>query len=183
MVAASGDEFKSSSQNNMGFVLRKAASESAAQQDLEKIIERGLCIIDLLQSDDFFVSVSDPSTWSLNRKGHIIVPEAAGLYSLIFARCQPSGSFQVNFSLEAMFFNPGPNYLSAGDAPLPVLYLSFFVLFSAAFVAWAGVLRYSAGTVHRIHYMMLALVGLKSLTLLFEGIRFHFIAINGSSEG
>jgi hypothetical protein len=36
--------------------------------------------------------------------------------------------------LDAAFQNPGPNYLSAGDAPLPSLYFSFFVLFTVALI-------------------------------------------------
>ena len=38
------------------------------------------------------------------------------------------------------------------------------------------------GTVHRIHYMMALLLTLKCLTLLVEGIRFHYISIVGVAE-
>jgi len=54
------------------------------------------------------------------------------MYSLLFYRCVPSGSHLVNFQLEAEFYNPGPNYLSAGDTQLPTLYLVFFWLFAIA---------------------------------------------------
>ena len=36
--------------------------------------------------------------------------------------------YSVDFHLHADFHNPGPDYLSAGDAPLPMLYFCFFCL-------------------------------------------------------
>mgnify|MGYP006940257472 CR=1 FL=1 len=43
----------------VGFVLRKARSESAAQADLEKIVERGTCLLSDLNPDDIVVDLSD----------------------------------------------------------------------------------------------------------------------------
>lgn len=170
------------STTKIGFLLRKASSESAAQQDMEKIIEKGDCIFDFIQKDDFFVDLSDSSRWSSFAHGKSISTDAAGLYSLIFARCVPSGSYRVNFKLLASFKNPGPNYLSAGDAPLPTLYFSFFLLFSSALLLWLWVLWKNSGTkgnVNSIHYLMAVLLVLKCLTLLFESIRFFHISIEG----
>lgn len=171
--------------NRIGFIMRKASSESAAQQDLEKTIEKNQCILDNVQKDDFVVDISDEETWKKSKQSHTVAPGASGLYSLIFARCQPSGQHKVSFHLDVKFINPGPNYLSAGEAPLPVMYFSFFVVFSIALVAWCWVLSRDAatnGTVHRIHYMMAILLTLKCLTLLVEGIRFHYISLEGVSE-
>lgn len=171
--------------NRIGFLMRKAISESAAQQDLEKYIEEGKCILDDIQHDDFLVDLSEETSWKKSRTSHTVSPGASGLYSLIFARCQPSGSHKVDFHLDVKFINPGPNYLSAGDAPLPTMYFSFFVLFTIALVAWCWVLTRDAstnGTVHHIHYMMAILLALKCLTLLVEGIRFHYISLVGVSE-
>jgi hypothetical protein len=166
-----------------GFVMRKASSESAAQQDLENIIEHQNCLTNLLNGDDFYLNVTSSSRIE---GGHIIPPGGAGLYSLIFFRCVPRGSgYMVNFELNAKFHNPGPNYLSAGDAPLPLLYFVFSLLFFVALIVWLLVLCRPATNgviVHRIHYLMAVLVLLKCLSLLFEAIRFHYISIFGSSE-
>jgi G protein-coupled receptor 107 len=171
--------------NRIGFVMRKASSESAAQQDLEKHIEQRTCILDDINKDDFLIDLSSSSSWKKSVRSHIVSSEAAGLYSLIFARCVPSGASKVSFHLNVKFINPGPNYLSAGDAPLPVMYFIFFLLFSAALVVWIWVLTRDAstnGTVHHIHYLMAMLLALKCLTLLVEGIRFHYISLVGVSE-
>ena len=182
-TASSGDNVVS---KKIGFIMRKAPSESAAQQDLEKTIEKGQCILDHIQEDDFLVDISDTSSWKESLGNHVVASSAPGLYSLIFARCVPTGNHKVSFNLDAEFRNPGPNYLSAGDAPLPFLYFVFFLLFFAALIVWCWVLSRDAatnGTVHRVHYMMAILLVLKCLTLLFESIRYHYISIVGVSDG
>ena len=169
----------------MGFVMRKAASESSAQQDLEKLIEDGECILDKLTPDDVLLDLSEPTTWNEAKLTHYVQEGGEGLYSLIFARCLPHGIYKVNFKLHADFYNPGPNFLSAGDSALPAVYLVFFFLFTGALVVWCWVLSRPAptgGTVHSIHYLMAALLGVKSICLLVESIRFHYIAIDGRSE-
>jgi hypothetical protein len=167
----------------IGFVMRRSTSESASQQDLEHAIEKKECILDHASADDFMVDISDESSWAQLSAGHIVAPDRPGLYSLLFARCRPTGSQYVNFQLDVSFINPGPNYLSAGDTPLPAMYFGFFFVFTAALVVWCWVLTRDAatnGTVHRIHFMMALLLALKCLTLLSESIRFHYIAIVGS---
>jgi hypothetical protein len=170
----------------VGFLMRHASSESAAQSDLENIIEKRQCILERVRSKDVFIDLSDSENWGKDIElKHEVSEDNVGLYSLIFARCYPSGVHYASFKLDATFYNPGPNYLSAGDAPLPSLYFTFFVLFSVALGMWAWLLRQSgpnSGTVHRIHYMMLILLVLKCLSLFFESVRFHFIAMYGVSE-
>ena len=170
-----------------GFVMRRQDSESAAQQDLEEIIEKEKCIFDMLGAYDFSFNVQASANYG---KLETTVEEA-GLYTLIFQRCQPSASdHMVNFHLDAVFKNPGNgkaagmewNYLSAGDAPLPVMYSVYFVLFTVALVVWVSTLRQDPaeyGQVSKLHYLMGVLLVLKVLTLLFESIRYHYISIYG----
>jgi hypothetical protein len=171
--------------NLVGFVMRHATSESAAQADLESIMERRQCILEKLQPNDVFIDLSLQENWNKRIElTHVVTEESIGLYSLIYARCYPAGHHFTSFKLDATFHNPGPNYLSAGDTPLPSMYFGFFALFTVALVAWVWVLHRgpSYGTVHRIHHMMLILLVLKCLSLFFEGVRFHYISIYGVSE-
>jgi hypothetical protein len=161
-----------------------------AQEDLDMLVDRGECLLDKLRENDFVVDMSDSKIWASSSSGHQVTAEGAGLYTLVFVRCSPVGANTVSFRLTASFQNPGPNYLSAGDAPLPKLYLSFFAVFLAILLVWGYVVASAkassapgASGVHHIHYMMAVLLLLKCLTLLFEGIRYHYIAINGASEG
>ena len=130
-----------------------------------------------------------------------IPSNAAGLYSLLFARCPLSSSLttssssssshhvsaMLSFHLQASFYNPGPNYLSAGDTPLPLLYFSFFLLFLLISILWMTVIcrasrANSNASVHQIHHMMSVLTILKTISLFFESIRFHFLSLTGTSD-
>jgi len=182
-VSANANKPLDTSKPKIGFIMRKSTSESAAQQDLEKMIERKQCLLDFTASDDFVVDISDDLKWGHSTKGvHVVEDHAEGLYSLIFVRCSPSGAHKISFNLYAEFTNPGPNYLSAGDTALPAMYFAFFVAFFVALIVWCWVLsrdNATYGTVHRIHYLMATLLVLKCATLIFESIRFHFISITG----
>lgn len=183
LEALSQDELARQSPYKAGFILRKSPSESAAQQDLEAIIEKGTCLIDNLEPSDVFLDLSNKADWKSSALIRKISNSGTGLYSLIYARCSPTGPHLSSFDLEAKFYNPGPNYLSAGDSALPTIYLVFFVLFSAALVAWSWTLISASNrSVHNIHYMMLALLVTKCLSLLFESIRYHYIKLFGFSE-
>ena len=170
-----------------GFVMRRQDSESAAQQDLEVLIEKDLCVFNMLGPSD----VSLPLVVDANYGRLEVTVNDPGLYTLIFQRCEPMTSdYKVNFHLDALFKNPGTgkaagmewNYLSAGDAPLPVMYSVFFVLFLLALVVWIAILRRDPaeyGQVSKLHYLMCVLLILKVCTLLFESIRYHYISIYG----
>ena len=113
----------------------------------------------------------------------VISSDREGLYSLIFVRCDPLGSYTVSFTSNIVFKNQGPNYLSAGDMLLPLIYLCCFILFACIFAVWIYVLnnakRYNI-TVHPIHYLMTLLIILKCITLLVDSIRYHYISLVGS---
>ena len=171
--------------HRIGLLLRSASSENEAQKELETIVEQGGCIFDKKREDDIFMDLSDTSEWKKISTYHTISPGSAGLYSLIFARCAPSGSsHKVNFVMDAIFVNPGPSYLSAGEAPLPKMYMALFAVYSAALWLWCWVIcRRDGHKAHYIHHLMGGLMAVKCLSLLLEAIRFHFIAQTGSSEG
>lgn len=64
--------------------------------------------------------------------------------------------------------------------PLPALYLLMSVLFFLSGCFWVFILRKN-GTeqVYRIHWLMAALVYLKSLSLFFHGVNYVKIETNG----
>lgn len=167
-----------------GFVMRHAESESLAQQDLETLVERNQCIFDHLQDNDVDLVLTDTSRWQRASLVEQVSPSGVGLYSLVFAQCSNSAPLFVSFKLDAAFSNPGPIYLSAGDAPLPALYLAFFVVFAVLTAIWAFLIckKDTASAVHTIHYYMLLLLVFKCLSLLAESARLHYISHFGVSE-
>jgi len=43
--------------------------------------------------------------------------------------------------MHAKFYNPGPNYLSAGEEALPTLYFAYFLIYAGSVAAWIYFLR------------------------------------------
>lgn len=105
-----------------------------------------------------------------------------GLYEVLFLHCSPRPS-SASFTLDLVMYNPGPNYLSVGEQPLPWMYGIMCMAFAASVVGWAVHLRRNAADVHKIHHLMTLLIVLRTLTLLFEAVMYHFIALTGHSTG
>lgn len=107
----------------------------------------------------------------------------AGWYDLLFAHCSPvGGSTSVSFTLDVTFVNPGPNYLSAGEMPLPAMYGVMTVLFAAAVVVWVRYLRRNKPETTRVHHLMTLLLAVKVATLLFEAVMYHYVAVTGHNS-
>lgn len=165
-----------------------------AQQDVEKFVEKQECILDAQHRhpDDIFIDLSNDRDWKRTTFSRALRPDQEGLYSLLFARChsidgKPSSAYirSVSFTLQASFQNPGPNFLSAGDIPLPAVYMLAFLAFAAATGFWYWLLARPAAThgrVQHVHYMMAILAGVKTISLLLESVRYHYIALVGVSH-
>ena len=112
-----------------------------------------------------------------------------GEYSLYYTNCVPNTA--VSFKLEVELFNPkkggGKDYLSAGQKPLPTLYLLAFFVYAGAGAVWALTLfnstQHQPGSVHQIHLLMGVLVFFKCLTVLCQSGMYHLIRMKGDPEG
>jgi len=130
-----------------------------------------------------------------------------GLYFLIFQLCPRDTDnkdieIRSSFELDLHFKNydtyGSPSYLTAGEMKLPGMYLYFSVSYALCFFLWASNIRNirlgrdplwesrggatSRPSVHAIHHLMTILLGLKSVTVLFEALRYHYIRIHGHAE-
>ncbi|XP_014261704.1 protein GPR107 isoform X2 [Cimex lectularius] len=103
-----------------------------------------------------------------------------GLYNLYFFNCRNyrPNPIPVEFEIDIVEKNK-ENYLSAGEMPLPALYSMMSLLFFLSGCFWVFILVKSKHTVFKIHYLMATLVYLKSLSLLFHAINYHFIEKKG----
>ncbi|XP_046981150.1 protein GPR107 isoform X1 [Schistocerca americana] len=104
-----------------------------------------------------------------------------GLYNLYFHNCanyKEGTKVSLDFTISIEENNDG-NYLSAGEMPLPALYFTMALLFFLSGCFWVFILRKSKHPVFKIHYLMAILVYLKSLSLMFHGINYHFIQTKG----
>ncbi|NXK50604.1 GP107 protein, partial [Chauna torquata] len=106
-----------------------------------------------------------------------------GLYSLYFHKCVVSDG-QTNdqqlFSLDVKITEKNPeSYLSAGEIPLPKLYISMALFFFLSGTVWIHILRKRRNDVFKIHWLMAALPFTKSLSLVFHAIDYHYISSQG----
>jgi len=104
-----------------------------------------------------------------------------GLYNLYFHACPNYGEHLIPlyFDVDIEEKNSGNSFLSAGEMPLPALYFMMSLLFFLSGLFWVFILKKSRHPVFKIHYIMAVLVFLKSLSLMFHSINYHFIEIKG----
>ncbi|KZS13991.1 Protein GPR108 [Daphnia magna] len=125
------------------------------------------------------LSSSDGNSFSTNFTVNIRHSEEEGMFNLYFHRCFKNNREPINITIEVTETN-GDNYLSAGEMPLPMLYFIMSTVFLASGCFWVGVLcKSKREDVYKIHYLMALLVFLKSLSLAFHGVNFHFIQTEG----
>ncbi|XP_067868382.1 protein GPR107 isoform X2 [Heterodontus francisci] len=171
------------------------------QSDSEKVVEPQKVNETVKQPDEtqkakpkFVKSAAEPKaeTFLLQKKNTsysfmfsftINTEEEQGLYSLYFHNCytdkKPSlQSFRFDMDITIVEQNPG-SYLSAGEIPLPKLYISMAFFFFLAGVVWVYILRKRSNDVFKIHWLMGALAFTKSLSLVFHAIDYHFISTQG----
>jgi NADH:ubiquinone oxidoreductase subunit 3 (subunit A) len=109
----------------------------------------------------------------------------AALYTVYFANCLRApvsySLFLENYNIDA---NGERNYLSAGYVRLPALYVSFTVLYFICLLIWIfGSLRGAHTTRNRVHYLMTLLLVFKILSVLFRGIEYYRLKIDGKPGG
>ncbi|NWT53461.1 GP107 protein, partial [Erythrocercus mccallii] len=106
-----------------------------------------------------------------------------GLYSLYFHKCvgkKGPANDQLMFSLDVNITEKNPeSYLSAGEIPLPKLYISMAIFFFLSGTVWIHILRKRRNDVFKIHWLMAALPFTKSLSLVFHAIDYHYISSQG----
>lgn len=109
--------------------------------------------------------------------------EQEGLYSLYFHSCtdeQLAMRDKLLFSLDIEIIEKNPeSFLSAGEIPLPKLYISMAVFFLLSGIVWVHILRARRNDVFKIHWLMAALPFIKSLSLVFHAIDYHYISTQG----
>uniref|UniRef100_A0A8C3C3Z0 G protein-coupled receptor 107 n=1 Tax=Cairina moschata TaxID=8855 RepID=A0A8C3C3Z0_CAIMO len=156
----------------------KSLEETEQNTDSEgKSAQSDLCMLSLLKNADFHILCFQ---FFFN----ISSDNQEGLYSLYFHKCvgekgQPNNDKQL-FSLDIEITEKNPeSYLSAGEIPLPKLYISMALFFFLSGTVWIHILRKRRNDVFKIHWLMAALPFTKSLSLVFHAIDYHYISSQG----
>ena len=113
----------------LGFFITASKADTALEADISK----GGCLLDDLDHTLVLFTFADMQE-HLNEEGdeykfsYTIADGKQGEYSLYYTNCVPNTA--VSFDIQVELFNPGPDgskdYLSAGERPLPTLYMLAF---------------------------------------------------------
>lgn len=143
-----------------------------------------------------------PNTPSLKHKFTV---DEEGYYFLFYQVCLPKpGSassigdlskfafkeITSNFLLDFHYKNYDSfgkvSYLTAGEMPLPHIYLYFTISYVIMLIIWVQSMKSDSSgkkpTIYAIHHLMSSVVFLKVLTMLLESIRYHYIRVAGHAE-
>ena len=114
-----------------------------------------------------------------------IPPDQGGEYSLFFANCEShvDVSAKIHVELYNEAWSGSRDYLSAGEAPLPMVYLVMAIFYLLSGSIWAAVLYQNRSTTLKIHYLMLALVFFKCLSTGCEAGMFNMKRLTGTPDG
>jgi hypothetical protein len=101
--------------------------------------------------------------------------------------CAPDEQAVVSFNIHVSLYNEGTNgakdFLSAGEAMLPTVFMMMFVLYLVSFVMWIYTMYSKNTTTLKIHYLMAGLLVSKALTVLCQSGMYHLIRTTGSPDG
>uniref|UniRef100_A0A8C1SV99 Protein GPR107-like n=1 Tax=Cyprinus carpio TaxID=7962 RepID=A0A8C1SV99_CYPCA len=117
----------------------------------------------------------------------VSIYELQGLYNFYFYNCytmpvnqDSSMSDILPFSIDINIEEKNPDsFLSAGEIPLPKLYICMSMFFFLLGTLWIHVLRTHSSDVYKIHWLMAALPFTKSLSLIFHAIDYYYISNQG----
>lgn len=151
-----------------------------------------------------FLSMRDRSrTWSPETPSvqHTFEADEEGLYFLMYQVCTRDNAtsfaeIRSTFELDLAYHNYDQlgsiSYLTAGEMPLPHMFLYFSVSYALCLGIWISNIRgiqsgrddTKAGrpVVLPIHHLMTALLILKFFSIFFESIRYHYIRVSGHAE-
>jgi len=151
----------------MGFVVYPAITEASVNEHIDELISKGICALEpgRAPKGSLVIDISKKESWKDKKESAEVT--GAGMFNIMFTRCSPTGAdASVTFTIDASFINPGwasnaPNYLSAGDMPLPIIYSVMTVAFGVTLFFWVRYLAANKADTTRIHHLMTTLLVVK----------------------
>lgn len=152
-------------------------------------------------ADGIFIPLHSQPTKNTSSVMYQFKPGEEGLYFLMYQVCSKDSSkiyskirstFEVDFHYRNYDFFGNENYLPAGETQLPHVFLYFSISYAILLGVWmTNIRRIQAGkmdgpggrpTIYPIHQLMSVLLILKTLSIFFESVRYHYIRVSGHAE-
>lgn len=160
--------------------------------------------------EGIYLSMKDSALWNIHEGDdkapsteHIFRYNEEGLYFLIYQVCASSSTalfseVRSSFKVDLKFQNYDKfgrvSFLTAGEVHFPIIFFFFSISYCLLVYIWFRILRgesivkaertdgSSKVGVRAIHHLMTTVLILKALSMGFESVRYHFIALNGHAE-
>ncbi|KAL4609361.1 protein GPR107-like isoform X1 [Arapaima gigas] len=136
-----------------------------------------------VKPDVFYLLRQNGKSYSFQFHFNVSTDDQQGLYNFYFHNCysmDPKDPKLLRFSIDIYIEEKNPSsYLSAGEIPLPKLYIFMSMFFFLLGTLWVHVLRTRSADVYKIHWLMTALPFTKSLSLVFHAIDYYYISNQG----
>jgi len=167
----------------------------------DESVARGPGVVDG-GADGIFLSMKNVNKmWKPNEPTvrHSFTVGESGYYFLFYQICLMGNNekflfktvrstFRLDFEYKNFDVLGKASYLTAGEMPLPHMYLYFSISYAMMLFLWVRSLKSDESrggakpTVYAIHHLMSSVVALKFLSVFFESVRYHFIRVNGHAE-
>ncbi|XP_062844729.1 protein GPR107 isoform X2 [Trichomycterus rosablanca] len=150
--------------------------------------EKSRLLVTENKADIMYPLQNKDNTYSFQFYFNVTTEKQQGLYNFYFHNCystsaEPNDVYLQSvhrFSIDINVQEKNPeSFLSAGEIPLPKLYISMSVFFFLIGVVWVHVLRTRRADVYKIHWLMAALPFTKCLSLIFHAIDYYYISNQG----
>ncbi|KAG0367085.1 hypothetical protein BGZ54_004430 [Gamsiella multidivaricata] len=166
-------------EKRIGFLIQKGSSD-ADMVDWEE----GCILDDPTFKDDIDQGRSEfrqlDTTQTAFQYHREVQPGEEEMWNMLFVNCPSS---IVSFRLKITEINPGNNYLSAGDIPLPRVYAGSAVAYFAASALWFYMLMKKDTKVFWPHKLILVLAMMIGIQKTFQALKVHYMRTGVDAEG
>jgi len=134
----------------------------------------------ILNNNSHFYPFDLPfENWTINQT---IKAKEEGLWTSSLINCRSNVAISCSISHEQ--HNPGPEYVSVGEAPLPMVFGMLAIAYFIAALVWGyQLLRKQDSKVLWPHWLMFALVIIKTMTLIFISLKYYYLKKGYNAEG
>ncbi|KAF9934108.1 hypothetical protein FBU30_003389 [Linnemannia zychae] len=165
--------------DHIGFLIQKGPSEAEAID-----WEEGCILNDTVISEDIRQGRSEflklDHTKTVFTYHHDVVKGEEEMWNILFINCPRS---MVSFKLKTTEVNPGGNYLSAGDIPLPRVYAGVAIAYFIASALWASMLMKKENKVFWPHKLILVLAVMIGVQKTFQALKISYMKTGVDAEG
>ncbi|KAF9149493.1 hypothetical protein BG015_008723 [Linnemannia schmuckeri] len=166
-------------EKRIGFLIQKGPTEADAMD-----WEEGCLLDDSIIKDEIEQRRSEFLQLDVTKKTfeyhHDVIKGEEEMWNMLFINCPRS---LVSYKLKTTEINPGNNYLSAGDIPLPKVYGGAALAYFVASALWAYMLLKKDTKVFWPHKLILVLAVMIGIQKTFQAIKISYMRTGVDAEG